>query len=265
MENLRQQIYCYFERKDSINSFKLIEPDSNFIGGVYLMCDKGHVLKYYRRPGGSIVPDVVSTTIIRLEEKYPMFFKSNIPAEVMEHYFYAINFITTEYLAGAAYSIRTLLERLIYDNYGPYFFSEKNYLNSKTDKEELEGIYSKIGNIGFYYFIKTIMDNEFRDEIKEKSDKIQKGMISKPNTNRGNNDIDNLMIMIKKIEDNQGNKIFIEEEHYKKFNIQYDKLSAGLHPRTPINSSEVENALEVVLAGYQRFLEKGNTWRVKYD
>jgi len=266
MLNQSKPVDCYFEPTDSISSFELVNSNSTFIGGVYLMCDKGHVLKYYRGPHGSIEPDAVSTTIERLKDKYPMFFKSNIPADVMEHYFYAISFITTEYWAGAAYSIRTLLERLIYDNYGPYFFSGNSYLNFKTDKDELKKIYSRIGNIGFQLFVDTILSESTKEEIKKVNDEIKKG--KKPDTNRGikiGKNLNDLMIMINKIEDDPANEIILDQNQYQEFQSQYNVLSEGLHPRTPIGSPEIDKALNVVLNGYQSYFNKNNTWRVKYD
>jgi len=258
MLNRSQKIYCYFEPADSISSFELKNPNSSFAGEVYLMCDNKHVLKYIRNPDGSVYPDQVSNTLISLKDKYPKFFSNNIADDIMEHYNYALYFITTEYWSGAAYSIRMLLERLIYDNYGPYFFSEKYYLNFKTDREELENIYSGIGEIGFLYFITTIFSDRFRKHIKE-------GKI--PNSLKGKDHArDNLMRMINKIDQDINNKIFtIIKEYYQDFKTQYDNLSAGLHPRTPIDRADAEKALDVVLAGYQSYFSNGNTWRVKYD
>jgi hypothetical protein len=257
MSNGSQSIKCYFQETDSIRSLELNNPSSNFGGEVYLMCDNKHVLKYIRNPDGYVYPDPVSNTLEYLKDKYPEFFSSNIADDVMEHYNYAFYFITTEYWPGAAYSIRTLLERLIYDNYGPYFFSEKYYLNFKTDKEELENINSRIGTIGFLYFIITILSDTFREDIKE--GKIPNSLIGK------NGARDDLMKMIIKIENDRKNKIFINEEHYEEFKTQYKRLSEGLHPRTPIDRGEAERALNVVLAGYQSYFNNGNTWRVKYD
>jgi len=272
MLNRNDKIYCYFEPTDLISSFELIDPTSSFAGEVYLMCDNKHVLKYIRNPDGFVYQDQVSNTLKSLKDKYPKFFSNNVADDIMDHYNHALYFITTEYWAGAAYSIRTLLERLIYDNYGPYFFSEKDYLNFKTDKKELEKINSEIGGIGFQLFLETIVSENRKEKIKEVHDKIEKG--DKVEPDESDDEIkfskivrhhDYLMEMINKIEDDLDNKIFLDKDQYKNFQTQYGVLSKGLHPREPIGSPEADKALNVVLEGYQSYFNNGNTWRVKYD
>ena len=254
---------CYFQKTDPIKSLELCNPHTNYIGEFYLMCDKKHVLKYYRNPDGTNTPDNISITLVDLRKNYTEFFSSNIPDDVMEHYNYALYFITTEYWSGAAYSVRTLLERLIYDNYGPYFFSKKPYLSFRTDKKELEKIYSTIGEIGFHLFLNTILSESIREKIKNINNKKKQPVSSYDKKIKNN--LNALMIIIKKIEDNPTNNIFLDKNRYKEFQEQYNDLSKGLHPRTPIGNTEISKALNVVLAGYHSYFKKGNTWRVKYD
>lgn len=251
--NMRQGINCYFQDTDNIYSLELCDDQSTYIGEIYLMCENKHILKYTRNRDKTLDPDSISAYFSEYKIYFPHFL-SHTPEDVLVHFEYVRNFITTEYWEGAAYSIRVLLEKLIYDNYGPYFFGSKPKLSSKADKSELEEISKKIDHVGFNRLLGILEDEKIKDDIKQ-------GIYKKLKD-------DNLSLakaVIAKIDSDPTNSIYFPPEDYKNFQKQYSMLSAGLHPRTPIDLSQAEKALEIILKGYEDYFNKNNSWGVLYE
>ena len=250
---MRQGINCYYQDTDKILSLELCDDQSTYIGEIYLMCENKHVIKYYRNPDKTLDPDSKSSYFSELLTDFPHFLKGT-PYDVFVHFEYLRNFITTEYWYGAAYSIRVLLEKLIYDNFGTYLFGSKPTLSSKANKTELEEISKKIDQVGFGRLLGILGDEKFRDDIKQ-------GIYKKLKN-------DNLSLAIKaiaKIDSDPTNRIYLSHEDYKDFQTQYAILSAGLHPRAPIDLPTAEIALGTVLKGYEDYFVKNNTWMVSYE
>ena len=250
---MRQDINCYYQDTDKILSLELCDDQSTYIGEIYLMCENKHVLKYYRNSDKTLDPDSISAYFSELKTHFPHFLKDT-PYDVFVHFEYVRNFITTEYWHGAAYSIRVLLEKLIYDNFGPYLFGSKPKLSSKADKPELEEISKKIDQVGFSRLLGILGVEKFRDEIKQGRDKKLK-----------NNNLSLAKEVIEKIDRDPTNRIYFPPEDYENFQRQYSMLSAGLHPRTPIDLPQAESALEIILKGYEDYFVKNNSWKVLYE
>lgn len=250
---MRQRINCYFEDTDNIYSLELCDDQSTYSGEIYLMCENRHVLKYTRNIDKTLDPDPTSAYFSEYKTYFPHFL-SDTPEDVLVHFEYVRNFITTEYWHGAAYSIRVLLEKLIYDNYGPYFFGSKPKLSSKADKSEVEEISKKIDHVGFSRLLGILGEEKLRNQIKQGT-----------YTKLKDNNLELAEEVIAKIDSDPTNRIYFPSEDYAHFQKQYSMLSAGLHPRTPIDLSSAEKALEIVLKGYEDYFVNKNSWAVLYD
>lgn len=250
-------IKCYYNEGDSIPSLEICDSGSKYIGEMYFMCENKHVLKYFKNPDGTIVKDSLSVYFDSFNEKYPLFFSST-PNEVFIHFEYIRNFMITEYFAGAAYSIRTLAERIIYENYGVYLFSNKQNLSNYSDIKDIEDISEMINMINFGILLTLLMSSRSREKVLKSNDQCKKPRLGGKGLQYAKN-------ASQKINDNSSDNIFLKKEDFRLIQEVYDATSAALHGRKPMDSSSASENLEKVLKFYQAFFNNGNKWRTLYD
>lgn len=251
------QIDCYYNKGDSIRSLEICNSESNYLGEMFFMCDNKHVLKFFRNPNGTLDKDSLSDYFDSFSQKYPLFFKES-PNEVFIHFEYVRNFLVTEYFYGAAYSIRTLAERIIYENHGVYLFSSKPKVSNHSDRNEIEEVSNKINKISFGILLTLLMSADSRKEVLDSSEACRNPKLS-------GEGLKYAKIACKKINTNTTDSIFMEKAKIQFLQDSYNKTSAALHGRIPMDSSKASENLENVLKVYQAYFEKGNDWRTIYD
>ena len=251
------QINCYYNKGDSIASLEVCNSGSVYIGEMYFMCENKHVLKYYKNPDGTIVSDSLSNYFDSFNEKYPLFFKST-PIEVFIHFEYIRNFMITEYFSGAAYSIRTLAERIIYENYGVYLFSNKQKLSDYSDKGDITDISEIINKINFGKLITLLMSSRSREKVLNSNNQCDDLKLNGEGLKYAKN-------ASQKINGNSCNIIFLKKKDFQLIQEVYDATSPALHGRHQMDSSRASENLEKVLKFYQAYFENGNEWRTLYD
>jgi len=245
-------INCYYNKGDRITSLEVCDSNSSYLGEMYFMCENKHVLRFYRNTNGSISKDSLSDYFDSLQQKYQLFFQ-NLPSNIFMHFEYVRNFMVTEYWYGAAYSIRTLAERIIYENYGVYFFSNKQKLSNISDKKEIEGISEKIRDINIHKLLLLLRHEDKRRELLVNN--------SVKDLDLSENGLKYAKIMCKKIDANKTSSIFLDPDKYKLLLNVIDATSPALHGRIPMDSSKASANLEKTLEFYQAYFEKGNQWR----
>lgn len=250
-------INCYYNKGDSITSLEACNSNSNYCGEMFFMCENKHVLKYYRNPDGTVDKDSLSDYFDSLSEKYPLF-STLTPNEVYIHFEYVRNFMVTEYFFGAAYSIRTLAERIIYENYGIYLFSDAPKLSGYSDSNEIVEISNKIKKINFGILITLLMSEKSRKEVLKSKDECKKPRLK-------GEGLEYAKIVSGKINSNLTNNIFLRKEEFQLLQQVFEDTSGTLHGRAPMDSSKASENLEKVLNFYQTYFEKGNEWRTLYD
>lgn len=250
------EISCYYNSGDSISSLEICDSGSNYYGEMYFMCENKHVLKFYRNIDGTISKDSLSDYFDTFYEKYKLFFQST-PPKVSIHYEYVTNFMTTEYYYGAAYGIRTLTERIIYENYGVYFFSNSEQLYDPSNKDKIIEISKTINSIGFNKMIILLMSEKERKNVLKSVDFYADLDLKGKSLEYAKN-------VSKEVEDNLNNNIFLNKEEFKTLQDVYNKASIALHGREPWDSAITSENLEKILGFYQVYFARGNEWRTIY-
>jgi len=250
-------INCYYDQGDRITCLEVCDSNSGYYGEMYFMCENKHVLRFYRNTDGSISKDSLSAYFDSLQQKYQLFFQ-NSPSKIFMHFEYVRNFMVTEYWYGAAYSIRTLAERIIYENYGVYFFSNKQELSNISDEKEIEDISEKIRLINSPKLLRLLREEDKRREVL--------GPNSEKNSLklRGKG-LEYAKIMCNKIDANKTSSIFLDPDKYKLLLDVFNDTSPALHGRIPMDSSKTSHNLGKTLEFYQAYFEKGNQWRTIYE
>ncbi len=247
---MNQRPTCYYHATDEINSMELCDQNTKFVGSLYLMCNNAHVLKFYRNPNGTLAADSVSTIFNSLKCKYKTFFQYT-PSKVFEHFHYTLNFLTTEYYYGAAYSIRTLAERLIYDNYGTRVYYEDEVINS--DDPRIEEISNNIKDIGFKPFIILLESSKTRNRVK-------KGKTFKHDPKQ----LEQAQKAVSKITAHPALFTSLNTLDFNKIIDVADKTSPVLHGRTQMNSVLAYELLKDTLEVYTNYFKKCKKWGVNY-
>lgn len=250
-------INCYYDKGDSVRSLEVCDSDSDYLGEMYFMCENKHVLKFFRNPDGTLDKDSLSEYFDSFSPKYPLFFKLT-PNRVFIHFENVRNFMVTEYFYGAAYSIRTLAERIIYENYGVYLFSSQPRLSNHSDRNEIEDISNKINKINFGILLTLLMSANSRDNVLASANECR-------NPNLKGDGLDYAKTASEKINSNPSDNIFLRKEDIKLLQEVYEGTSPALHGRVPMDSSSASENLEKVLKFYQAYFGKGNEWRTIYD
>lgn len=258
-------VECQIEKKDGIpcTSIALYSNGySNKFSDFYVICENKHITHYLINPKVSPKPEDYITMENELQydlqkwkKDYPSFFHNAID-RIYSYFEQFVNYFTLEYLGSASFSLRTLYERIVYENFGVWVFYP-NLPNIGITGKAYEDINDSITSIGFANFILFLISKDFRNTIMKtnSTDNIKYGTMEFNKTRSQ---------ILRKINSNYNaiqSRIQPLENNLKKLYDDYPKLSSSVHGYKPLAKPELENICEHVLKMYNDFFNNSNSWR----
>ncbi|MEM0135610.1 MAG: hypothetical protein QXU18_10390 [Thermoplasmatales archaeon] len=257
------QMKCYLRDTDTIPIFDYYDNPNAFMGQLLIVCDGRHVLSYLKNPGkADLHPSSLMQYYSTLKTNYPLFFK-NVPDNIFEKFIDVMNLLHLEYLGGASFGIRLLLETFVYSNYGVYAWYGDVTLRNKSNKDQIKEAYDNIIILGFDRFMEILISSNDKkellsmdDEWLEKHQKLERKRLEIAKH------------VAKNLKPIENSDFLIGEDLLKELRSSFNELSPLVHsseiekPKTMSRSQEI---LESVIKAYEEFYRKNNKWRIEYE
>ena len=234
----------------------------------YAVCEKKHITKYIINPPqiSSDPSDIIAkanglqSSLEDWKKNYPSFFRNTI-GRIYSYFEQFVNYFTLEYLDSASFSLRTLYERIVYENFGVWVFYP-NLPSIHRSSSEYKCVNEKIKKLGFQIFILVLISSNFRKKISNNKQSCieYKGKEYEGERLKILREITENTINYKQI----GNEIISQKQNLQNLQHDYDPLSSSVHGYKPISSVDLQSICEHVLKMYNDFFNNSNSWGV-YD
>lgn len=258
-----KELECNFDSADKLPIIEFYGKPSNFYGTLALICENNHITSYLKNPGNSgfILSDTAQwyKTII---DKYSKFIHYSDPT-ILELFNYIVSMRQLEFISGASFALRSLIEVLIYDNYGTYAWFGDCTLGSIRDRRKIDKVHYNIKRLGFGTFMPIILSFDYRKKI----------LKCKANENDPDNKCkltgERLTIAAEaatKLENLSNTERWISDDSLIKIQSIYEYISPFVHSRsTIVESPQIDECVESVLKSYEELYENNKKWGVEYE